>query len=359
MEQKILLTGLLIFISIYAMRLTKKFRIPLLVIFLFIGMIAGSEGLGGIEFDNAAVTQNIGELALLFIIFTSGIETEKSNIKSVLYPSLFLSTIGVLFTALLGGLVIYFLLDFSIWQSMLFGAMISSTDAAAVMSMLGQERLNKKVKSLIEAESGSNDPMAYALLLIMFSGLKGEFSITSGIFFLALQLLLGASLGYFFGHFTIPLTNHLKIVREEFLCLIVIALLFICYGSSKIIQGNGYLAAYIMGITIGNLRFNFRINTIRSMRLITWFMQIFMFVILGLLVFPSQAIKFIIPGSILAIAICLIVRFIVIFSIMPFFKNFSLKENLFIAFAGLKGAVPIIFATMAITEKIPQSNSIF
>ena len=359
MEYKILTCGILLIISLLSIRLSKKVQVPLLIMFLFIGMLAGSEGIGGIYFDDAAITQNMGNFALLFILFSGALETKKEDVKAALYPSGILATVGVFLTAMFAGIFTYFLTNFSLVEAFLFGAIVSSTDAAAVISMLGDSDLKKRIKSVIEIESGSNDPMAYALILFIMSMVKADgMSVLGGVIFLIRQLVVGAAFGVAFGKLTLPVGKLLKIEREEFLTIHMIAMLFICFSVTNILKGNGFLAIYLMGIFIGNERFSFRLNTLRNMRVISWLMQITMFILLGLLVFPTQLVKFMLTGSILAILITIVSRMAVVFLLLSKFR-YSVKEKFFMGWAGLKGAVPIIFSTMAITEGIENSQSMF
>lgn len=361
MDYKILTCGILLLISLLSIRVTRKVQVPLLIMFLFIGIAAGSEGIGGIYFDDAKITQNIGNFALLFILFAGALETKKSDAMMALYPSGILATAGVFLTAVLAALIAYMLVpNFTLKEAFLFGAIVSSTDAAAVISMLGGSNLKKKIRTVIEIESGSNDPMAYALILFVLSLFNsGESTnIFMSIFFLFQQIILGALLGILFGKITLPLGKLLRIEREEFLTIHVIAMLFICFSFTNILGGNGFLAIYLMGILIGNEHFEFRMNCIKNMRVASWLMQITMFIILGLLVFPSQLKAVMIRGSILAIMITIIARMAVVFLLMSPFK-YTRKEKFFMSWAGLKGAVPIIFSTNAITAGIENSQGIF
>ena len=360
MDYKILTCGILLLISLLSIRVTKKVQVPLLILFLFIGIAAGSEGIGGIYFDDAKITQDIGNVALLFILFAGALETKKSDATMALYPSGILATVGVFFTAMLAALIAYVLTSLNLKESLLFGAIVSSTDAAAVISMLGGSNLKKKICTVIEIESGSNDPMAYALILFILSmfGAGEKTSIFWGIIFLFRQIIFGALMGIIFGKISLPLGKILKIEREEFLTIHLIAMLFICFAGTNIIGGNGFLAIYLMGILIGNEHFDFRMNCIKNMRVASWLMQITMFIILGLLVFPSQLKAVVIRGSILAIMITIVARIAVVFALMSPFK-YTKKEKFFMSWAGLKGAVPIIFSTNAITAGIDNSQVIF
>ena len=360
MDYKILTCGILLLISLLSIRVTKKVQVPLLILFLFIGIAAGSEGIGGIYFDDAKITQDIGNVALLFILFAGALETKKSDATMALYPSGILATAGVFFTAILAALIAYVLTSLNLKESLLFGAIVSSTDAAAVISMLGGSNLKKKIRTVIEIESGSNDPMAYALILFILSmfGAGEKTSIFWGIIFLFRQIIFGALMGIIFGKISLPLGKILKIEREEFLTIHLIAMLFICFAGTNIIGGNGFLAIYLMGILIGNEHFDFRMNCIKNMRVASWLMQITMFIILGLLVFPSQLKAVVIRGSILAIMITIVARMAVVFALMSPFK-YTKKEKFFMSWAGLKGAVPIIFSTNAITAGIDNSQVIF
>lgn len=360
MDYKILTCGILLLISLLSIRVTKKVQVPLLILFLFIGIAAGSEGIGGIYFDDAKITQDIGNVALLFILFAGALETKKSDATMALYPSGILATAGVFFTAMLAALIAYVLTSLNLKESLLFGAIVSSTDAAAVISMLGGSNLKKKIRTVIEIESGSNDPMAYALILFILSmfGAGEKTSIFWGVIFLFRQIIFGALMGIIFGKISLPLGKILKIEREEFLTIHLIAMLFICFAGTNLIGGNGFLAIYLMGILVGNEHFDFRMNCIKNMRVASWLMQITMFIILGLLVFPSQLKAVVIRGSILAIMITIVARMAVVFALMSPFK-YSKKEKFFMSWAGLKGAVPIIFSTNAITAGIENSQVIF
>lgn len=360
MDYKILTCGILLLISLLSIRVTKKVQVPLLILFLFIGIASGSEGIGGIYFDDAKITQDIGNVALLFILFAGALETKKSDATMALYPSGILATAGVFFTAMLAALIAYVLTSLNLKESLLFGAIVSSTDAAAVISMLGGSNLKKKIRTVIEIESGSNDPMAYALILFILSmfGAGEKTSIFWGVIFLFRQIIFGALMGIIFGKISLPLGKILKIEREEFLIIHLIAMLFICFAGTNLIGGNGFLAIYLMGILVGNEHFDFRMNCIKNMRVASWLMQITMFIILGLLVFPSQLKAVVIRGSILAIMITIVARMAVVFALMSPFK-YTKKEKFFMSWAGLKGAVPIIFSTNAITAGIENSQVIF
>ena len=282
MDYKILTCGILLLISLLSIRVTKKVQVPLLILFLFIGIAAGSEGIGGIYFDDAKITQDIGNVALLFILFAGALETKKSDATMALYPSGILATAGVFFTAMLAALIAYVLTSLNLKESLLFGAIVSSTDAAAVISMLGGSNLKKKIRTVIEIESGSNDPMAYALILFILSmfGAGEKTSIFWGVIFLFRQIIFGALMGIIFGKISLPLGKILKIEREEFLTIHLIAMLFICFAGTNLIGGNGFLAIYLMGILVGNEHFDFRMNCIKNMRVASWLMQITMFIIL-------------------------------------------------------------------------------
>ena len=361
MEYKILICGILLFFSLCSIRLARTAQVPLLVMFLFVGIAAGSEGIGGIYFDDFATAQNIGNFALLFILFSGALETKKIDALSALYPSGILATAGVFLTAVIAAVFTYFLTNFSFIESLIFGSFVSSTDAAAVMSILGESKLKKRIRTIIEIESGSNDPMAYALILFFLSIYKaasGDVHIFQGIIFLIRQIVLGLAMGFLFGKITIPASRLMQIKREEFMIIHIISFLFICFSLTTILKGNGFLAIYIMGIFIGNERFDYRINFMRNMRVISWLMQITMFIILGLLVFPSQLLSVIVKGSILAVLVIIVGRFIVVYLVLIPFK-LDKKEKFFISWAGLKGAVPIIFSIFAVSENIDNAQMMF
>ena len=361
MEYKILICGILLFFSLCSIRIARTAQVPLLVMFLFVGIAAGSEGIGGIYFDDFVTAQNIGNFALLFILFSGALETKKIDALSALYPSGMLATAGVFLTAVIAAVFTYFLTNFSFIESLIFGSFVSSTDAAAVMSILGESKLKKRIRTIIEIESGSNDPMAYALILFFLSIYKaasGDVHIFQGIIFLIRQIILGLAMGFLFGKITIPASRLMQIKREEFMIIHIISFLFICFSLTTILKGNGFLAIYIMGIFIGNERFDYRINFMRNMRVASWLMQITMFIILGLLVFPSQLLSVIVKGSILAVLVIIVGRFIVVYLVLIPFK-LDKKEKFFISWAGLKGAVPIIFSIFAVSENIDNAQMMF
>ena len=361
MEYKILICGILLFFSLCSIRLARTVQVPLLIMFLFVGIAAGSEGIGGIYFDDFATAQNVGNFALLFILFSGALETKKIDALSALYPSGILATLGVFLTAVIAAVFTYFLTDFSFMESLIFGSFVSSTDAAAVMSILGESKLKKRIRTIIEIESGSNDPMAYALILFflsLYQATWGDMHIFQGIFFLIRQIVLGLALGAFFGKITIPASRLMQIKREEFMILHIVSFLFICFSLTTILKGNGFLAIYIMGMFIGNERFEYRINFMRNMRVISWLMQITMFIILGLLVFPSQLLSVIIKGSILAVLVIIVGRILVVYLVLLPFKLTG-KEKFFISWAGLKGAVPIIFSMFAVSHNLENAQMMF
>lgn len=361
MEYKILICGILLFFSLCSIRLARTVQVPLLIMFLFVGIAAGSEGVGGIYFDDFATAQNVGNFALLFILFSGALETKKIDALSALYPSGILATLGVFLTAVIAAVFTYFLTDFSFMESLIFGSFVSSTDAAAVMSILGESKLKKRIRTIIEIESGSNDPMAYALILFflsLYQATSGDMHIFQGVFFLIRQIVLGLALGAFFGKITIPASRLMQIKREEFMILHIVSFLFICFSLTTILKGNGFLAIYIMGMFIGNERFEYRINFMRNMRVISWLMQITMFIILGLLVFPSQLLSVIIKGSILAVLVIIVGRILVVYLVLLPFKLTG-KEKFFISWAGLKGAVPIIFSMFAVSHNLENAQMMF
>lgn len=361
MEYKILVYGVLLFLSLCSIKLARRVQVPLLVMFLLLGMIAGSEGVGRIYFDDFPTAQNIGNFALLFILFSGALETKKIDALSALYPSGVLATVGVLLTAILAGVFTYMLTSFSFLESLIFGSFVSSTDAAAVMSVLGEFKLKKKIRTIIEIESGSNDPMAYSLIIFFMSIYKvtsGKVNFSQGVLLLMMQLFFGIIMGVIFGKITIPISRLMKIRRDEFMIIHIISFLFLCYSLTTIIKGNGFLAIYIMGIFVGNEKFDYRINFMRSMSVVSWIMQITMFILLGLLVFPSELRLVALKGSILAILITIVGRFIVVYLLLyPFSLNW--KEKFFISWAGLKGAVPIIFSIFAVSGKINNASMMF
>ncbi|MCE1247840.1 MAG: potassium/proton antiporter [Firmicutes bacterium] len=353
--------SILIITSILLSKASGKLGAPLLLIYLGIGMLAGSDGIGGIAFDNASVAQAVGVVALTLILFSGGLDSKLSNVKKVLLPGISLSTIGIIITAVSCGFFIKYLTDFSMAESFLIGAIISSTDAAAVFSILRASRVNVKtyLTDLLEFESGSNDPMAVFLTITLIHYIQTQhLSVANFITSFFLQMTLGAIGGYLFGRLSVIAVNKIKLEYEGLYPVLTLSLVFLTYGLTSYIGGNGFLAVYISGIIVGNSKMIYKKVLIRFHDGMSWLMQITMFLTLGLLVFPSQLPHVMAPGLMIALFLMFAARPVGVF-VSLIKSGISLKEKLFISWLGLRGAVPVILATFPMVAMIGSSKQIF
>jgi potassium/hydrogen antiporter len=332
-----------------------------MLLFIGIGMLAGSEGIGGIYFDDASLAQSIGIISLIFILFSGGLETKWSESKKVYKPAFLLATGGVLVTAVIMGLFVMWLFDTSFIWGFLIGSIVSSTDAAAVFSILraGNINLKGKMRSLLELESGSNDPMALFLTISTIELiLSPEKTIINMIGMLFIQLALGGTIGWLSGHILVFLTNRLKLFNEGIYPVFILALAFLIYSFTSVIGSSGFLAIYVAGVTMGNSHFVHKKAIIGFFDGLAILAQIAMFLTLGLLVFPSEIKDVFFYGLFLSLFLMFIARPLsVILTLIPF--KFSIKEQLFISWVGLRGAVPIILATFPLLMGVENSHQIF
>jgi potassium/hydrogen antiporter len=353
--------SVLLLLSIVASRFIGSWGIPSLLIFLLIGMLAGSDGLGGIYFDDPWVAQSLGVVALVFILFAGGLDTDWHRVRPVLGQGLILSTLGVLITTLLVGLFVSSILHFSFLEGLLVGAIVSSTDAAAVFGILRSKKFTLKgdLKPLLEFESGSNDPMAVFLTLGLIHLLTKPGS--SAVFLIPMfiwQMALGALGGYGAGKIAILIVNHIKLEYEGLYPVLTMALTLLTYGGITWLGGNGFLAIYIAGLVLGNGNFIHKKSLIRFHDGLGWLMQISMFLTLGLLVFPSRLAS--VLGSSLLIAAFLILagRPISVF-LSLLFSPLSVREKTLVSWVGLRGAVPIVLATFPLLAGLAKAEIIF
>ncbi|WP_215225268.1 potassium/proton antiporter [Echinicola shivajiensis] len=360
-ENILLIGAVLLIASILASKTAGRAGIPVLLLFLGIGMLAGSDGLGGIAFDDPKIAQFLGIVSLAYILFSGGLDTKWQSIKPVLGSGLTLSTLGVLLTAMSVGGFAYWIGDFSLLESLLLGAIVSSTDAAAVFSILRTKSIGLKgdLRPLLELESGSNDPMAYFLTIGLTSLISLEgFTFQSLLPVFVLQMLVGGLGGYLFGRGTVLLFNKIQLEYEGLYPVLMLALVMLVYGVIDLLGGNGFLGVYIAAVTIGNGKMIHKKSIIKFFDGVAWLMQIIMFITLGLLVFPSQVIPVMGIGFVMALFLIVVARPIGVFVSLAFFK-FSFKDKLFVSWVGLRGAVPIVFATFPLIAGVESANMIF
>ncbi len=360
-ETILLWVAALIFVSAVSSKLSDRFAIPALLLFLIIGMLAGSEGIGGIRFDNAQLAKSIGIVALIFIIFSGGLDTNWKDTKAVLWPGVILSTAGVLLTAIITGFFAVYILKFSFLEGMLLGSIVSSTDAAAVFSILRSKRiaLKQPLKPLLEFESGSNDPMAVFLTIGFLSVLTAkDMSIAVLIPRFFLDMGAGAVIGYLMAKFIVFSISRLKLYYEGLYPAIVISLVLLTYVIAVFLKGNGILAIYIAGLMLGKEEFPNKRMIIKFHDGLAWLMQITMFITLGLLVFPSHIIPLIGQGLLLTFLLMVVARpASVLLCLLPFKMN--IRKKVMVAWVGLRGSVPIILATFPFMAGIAQADIIF
>ena len=356
----ILVGGFLFVISIIATLISARLGAPMLLVFLIIGMLAGEEGLVGIQFDNPQVAFLIGSIALVIILFDGGMRTHPERFRVALAPASMLATVGVLLTCGIVGLAAAYLLDLTLLQGLLLGAILSSTDAAAVFSIFQSQglRIKERVASTLEIESGSNDPMAVMLTLTLVGVLAEGKTLNwevAGSFLQ--QALVGGVMGYAAGRVFVYLCRKLPLSFAFFPLLAVASCIFI-YATTNILGGSGFLAVYLMGYLVGNARLPQIIHILRMHDGLAWISQISMFLMLGLLVVPTNLLNHLVPALLLAAVLIFIARPVaVIVSLVPF--RFPARDQLFISWVGLRGAVPIILALFPWLAGMPDEHLYF
>ncbi|MGB4205002.1 MAG: potassium/proton antiporter [Bacteroidales bacterium] len=360
-ENVLLVGSLLLFISIIAGKTSYRFGVPTLLLFLTMGMLAGSEGIAGIHFDNPKIAQFIGIIALNFILFFGGFSTSWISVRPILKEGLILSSLGVLLTAIILGTFVWLVTDFTYYESMLLGSIVSSTDAAAVFSILRSKKLSLdlNLRPTLELESGSNDPMAYILTIVFLTLVIDETQNVISIIPLFLQqMIVGGLAGFGFGKLSKIVINRIKLDYEGLYPVLVISLMFATFSATDFVGGNGFLAIYICGIYLGNQDLIHKKTIYKVYDGLAWLMQIVLFLILGLLVFPSQIVPIIGVGLLISLFLIIAARPISVFISLAFFKM-KFARRLYISWVGLRGAVPIVFATYPLLAGIEKANMIF
>lgn len=369
LELILLVLSFLFFISIVASKAGFRFGVPVLLLFLLIGMASGSDGLG-IQFENFHVAQVIGTVALCMILFSGGLDTRIKDIQPVLGPGIVLATAGVFLTALITGLFIWWISGMTctgagigFLTSLLMASTMASTDSASVFATLRTRKISLRhnLKPLLELESGSNDPMAF-LLTITFLDiiLKGELP---GIWLVAgkvaWQLAVGGLAGYLLGKLTVVVINKIEIGYDSLYPILVFTASIFIYSFTYFLKGNGFLAIYIGGLIIGNSRFVHKRSAVSFFDGLAWLSQILLFLTLGLLVNPRELVPVILPGLLVSLALIFISRPLGVFlSLIPF-RKIDFRSKLFVSWVGLRGAVPIIFAIYTLDAGVPYARYIF
>lgn len=360
-EYILLIGPILILVSIAIAKLSDNLGVPTILLFLGIGMLAGSEGPGGIHFDNPIPAQSIGIIALVFILFAGGLETNWSNARPVIWRAISLSTLGVLVTTLAVGLFATFVLHFSLLNGLLLGAIISSTDAAAVFSVLRSRNISLRgeLRPLLELESGTNDPMAVFLTIGLIQLTLNPFtSISSFVLEFVVQMGLGAAIGFLFGRAMVFALNRLDLAYEGLYPVFFVAVAALVYGSTASLGGSGFLAVYVAGVVAGNSEFVHKRSLLRFFDGLAWLSQITMFLTLGLLVFPSQIASIAGAGLLMSAFLMFVARPLSVF-ISLVLADHNWKEKTFLSWVGLRGAVPIVLAIFPLIAGVPDAQLIF
>ncbi|MEX0663026.1 MAG: potassium/proton antiporter [Balneolaceae bacterium] len=357
----LLIAALLLLISIFSSKLSLKYGIPALLIFLGIGMIFGSDGLSVIDFADYQLAQSLGIVALIYILFSGGLDTKWTKVRPIVLPGILLSTVGVLISALIVGYFASLILQVSLIEGILLGAIISSTDAAAVFSVLRSRAIGFKyrLRELIEFESGTNDPMAIFLTigLIQFMTTP-EMSWLSFIVLFLKQMSIGLVAGILFGKIITWLINHVNLGYDGLYPVLALSFVPLIYSITDLLEGSGFLAVYLSGLVMGNSIFVHQRSLMNFFDGISWLMQICMFLVLGLLVFPSEIPAIALQGLSIALVLILIGRPVSVF-LGTLFMGMKTRSKLMVSWVGLRGAVPIIMATFPLVHGLEQAELFF
>lgn len=369
--ENILLIGAVIwFVSILLSKTGYKFGVPVLLVFLLIGMLLGVDGLG-IEFDNYKHAQIIGMVALTIILFSGGMDTKFSDVKPILGAGVVLSTLGVLLTTLFTGLFIYgishafsHVIHIPLTLALLLAATMSSTDSATVFNILRSQKmgLRNRLQPLLEFESGSNDPMAYMLTIVMIQIIQdgsADVSAWSILFNFVMQFGFGLIFGYLLGRACVWIINKIDLQNKSLYPILMFSFIFFTFSFTNLFKGNGYLAVYVAGIVMGNSKLTENKSISSFLDGIVWLVQIVMFLVLGMLVNPHEMFKIALPALIVGVFVILVGRPLSVFLCLLPFKGIAKRSRIFISWVGLRGAAPIIFATYPMVAGVPGASFIF
>lgn len=360
-EYLLLIASLLILISITIAKLSDNLGVPALLLFLGIGLLMGSEGIGGIEFTDPGLATSIGIVALVFILFAGGLDTNWAFVRPVLWHAMSLSTVGVFLTAMLVGVFAAHVIGLNLLEGLLLGAVISSTDAAAVFSVLRSKNVSLRgnLKPLLELESGSNDPMAVFLTLAVIQLIQSpDQGFWGMIVYFFMQMGIGGVFGFAGGRGMTILINRFKFSYEGFYPVFAIAAAAFVYSFTSVVGGSGFLAVYIAGIIMGNSDIVQKRSLMRFFDGLAWLGQIGMFLALGLLAFPSRILPVMGVGLLISAFLMFIARPASVFVALGF-TRLPVRAKLFISWVGLRGAVPIILATFPLLARLPNADLIF
>lgn len=360
MTSYILLVAAVILLCLSLNKMSNKLGIPMLLAYILLGMMFGTDGILKIPFDNFTIAEQICTVSLIFIMFYGGFGTNWKQAKPVAGKAVLLSTVGVILTAVTTGAFCHFILKMDFWESMLIGSVISSTDAASVFSILRSKRLNLKnnTASMLEVESGSNDPCSYMLTVIILTIMSGELSGSSLVVMIFSQIIFGILVGVVVALAAAFILKKVNFATDGFDTIFVFSMALVSYAGATMINGNGYLAAYIAGIILGNTPLHHKKSLVHFFDGITGLMQMLIFFLLGLLAYPSQLPKILPIALAIAVFLTFVARPVSVFAIlMPF--RCPVKQQLLVSWAGLRGAASIVFAIMATVSPAYTKNDLF
>jgi potassium/hydrogen antiporter len=355
----LLLIGAVLAASIVVALGASRTGVPSLVAFLALGMLLGSDGLGGIEFDDAELAQTVGVIGLVAILFEGGLSTSWRRLRQVAVPAALLSTVGVAVTAVLTGCAAYFLFDLSFLESVLLGAVVSSTDAAAVFATLRYTNIRRRLARTLEAETGGNDPMAIALTIGLIEWIQDPaFGFPDLVLLVVQELGVGLVVGVGLGALATWAFSRLPHSIGAFAPVASVAAAALSFGVAEVIGGSGFLAVYLVGLAVGSTPSRYRRQLVAFHEGLAFLAQVAMFVVLGLLVFPSELPEVALPGLALAALLVVLIRPVAVW-ISTAFQDFTTRERALLGWAGLRGAVPIVLATFALSAELGSAETIF
>jgi cell volume regulation protein A len=355
----ILITGCLLIAGLFATMLAGRLRVPGLLLFLGMGMLAGSDGFGWIDFDDYELARTIGIVALALILFEGGLSVGFAEIRPVLRPSIALAFIGTLITAAITGVVATWLFDLSFLEGMLLGSIVSATDGAAIFGLLRQSRLRERLTRTLEGESGLNDPVAILLVVGLIDWIQlPDYGVGDMTLLLVRELAIGLGAGLAIGWLAIRGLRHAWLGNEAGYVIGTMGTAALAYGVASSLHGSGFLAVYLAGLVLGSVPIPAKRAVVVFHEGLALVAQVTMFVVLGLLVFPSQLGDVAVEGTVLALVLVFLARPIATL-VSTAFEKFSLRERAVLAWAGLRGAVPVVLATFPVIDGVSHSFDFF